>query len=176
VNSDIVLVDFGFAAQVQPGFHAVKQLETQCGTPAYASPELFKGEKYNFKSDIWSLGVVACILLSGVLPVQAASHEELMNKMQTQSSWRFEPPQAWQAVSETAKDFLQHVLEFDPDKRYDYDDILNHWWLSGDDIYDKILDRERLKVFNIKRKMGKAAMVQRAAHLFGNLAHIIHLD
>jgi serine/threonine-protein kinase ULK2 len=61
---DLKLADFGFAKKIPEG----KKEELSCGTPFYTAPEMIKGRPYDFKVDIWSLGVIAFFLLTGQYP------------------------------------------------------------------------------------------------------------
>jgi calcium-dependent protein kinase len=63
-DNEIKLIDFGLSKKSKDKFN---QLQTIAGTPYYMAPEVLEGE-YNFKCDIWSLGVLMYVLLSGYLP------------------------------------------------------------------------------------------------------------
>lgn len=64
-DSNIKIADFGFSNE----FSAGSKLDTFCGSPPYAAPELFQGKKYDGPEvDIWSLGVILYTLVSGCLP------------------------------------------------------------------------------------------------------------
>lgn len=64
-DSNIKIADFGFSNEFSVG----SKLDTFCGSPPYAAPELFQGKKYDGPEvDIWSLGVILYTLVSGSLP------------------------------------------------------------------------------------------------------------
>merc|ERR1712176_894624 len=107
----------------------------------------------NYKCDIWSLGVVAYILLSGSPHIPTKSQKELYEKLKSRRKIEFNPPELWEKVSDSAKDFLRHVLHFDPKKRYDYDQVLAHRWLSEDNVYNEALNIDSLKSFNSQRRL-----------------------
>jgi serine/threonine protein kinase len=60
------LIDFGFAKQMKNIYK--DRAWTVCGTPAYTAPEVLLGQGYNYKADIWSLGVLMCEILTGKTP------------------------------------------------------------------------------------------------------------
>ncbi|KFO56424.1 MAP/microtubule affinity-regulating kinase 3, partial [Corvus brachyrhynchos] len=64
-DANIKIADFGFSNEFSRG----SKLDTFCGSPPYAAPELFQGKKYDGPEvDIWSLGVILYTLVSGSLP------------------------------------------------------------------------------------------------------------
>jgi serine/threonine protein kinase len=69
-SGEIKLIDFGLSKQ-QRGNH---KLKTMLGTPYYMAPEIVLGKPYTSKVDMWSLGVLLYVFMSGYLPFQAASN------------------------------------------------------------------------------------------------------
>eukprot|EP00924_Labyrinthula_sp_SR-Ha-C_P004107 maker-scaffold_3-snap-gene-14.43-mRNA-1 protein AED:0.08 eAED:0.08 QI:0/0/0/0.66/0.5/0.33/3/0/556 len=139
-------------------------LQTQCGTPSHLAPEIIRGKKYNFKCDIWSLGILIFTLLScGQHPFPAKDLQTLY-RMVLKGKFTFYPQSIWDQVSEEAKDFLGHVLVVNPKNRFSYDEMLSHPWLSKRERFDLSvnpyrmsqlpkLDSKRFKEYNLRRKV-----------------------
>ena len=62
----VKLIDFGFAKQLSN--IAKDRAFTVCGTPGYTSPEVMLGQCYNYKADIWSIGILICEMIGGFIP------------------------------------------------------------------------------------------------------------
>lgn len=116
-NLNVKLADFGMAALELNG----KLLETSCGSPHYAAPEIVSGLKYHgAASDIWSCGVILFALLTGRLPFDDENIRNLLLKVQ---AGNFEMPND---ISYEAQDLIAKMLTPDPLKRIDTEKILNH--------------------------------------------------
>ncbi|KAJ3359608.1 Serine/threonine-protein kinase brsk1 [Allomyces javanicus] len=117
----IKVADFGMASLQQIG----KQLETSCGSPHYASPEIIKGVKYDgAKSDIWSCGVILYALLAGNLPFDDDNIRRLLSKVKAGKFYM--PPH----ISPAAQDLIQKMLVINPDHRMTMDQIKRHPWFK----------------------------------------------
>jgi serine/threonine protein kinase len=104
----IKIADWGMAAFAPPTL----QLETSCGSPHYASPEIVNGEKYRGNAtDIWSCGVILYALLTGRLPFDAKDVRTLLFKVK---SGKYQMP-TW--IDPLAKDLLSRMLIVDVNKR-----------------------------------------------------------
>ncbi|KDQ07769.1 hypothetical protein BOTBODRAFT_119569, partial [Botryobasidium botryosum FD-172 SS1] len=114
-NRNIKIADFGMAA------YGAGMLETSCGSPHYASPEIVAGKLYyGPASDIWSCGVVLFALLTGRLPFD---NENLRVLLQRVRAGRYEIPTH---VPESAKDLIRKMLVVNPKERISMTDIIAH--------------------------------------------------
>jgi serine/threonine protein kinase len=73
----IKLTDFGFATFFDPS----RKMDIIVGTPIYMAPELVEGDEYDCRVDIWSLGVIAYILLSGSPPYDGKDNDEIRDEI-----------------------------------------------------------------------------------------------
>ncbi|GJQ11503.1 hypothetical protein GpartN1_g3294.t1 [Galdieria partita] len=121
-NNDIKIADFGMASLIPPG----SLLETSCGSPHYASPEIVMGDMYNgFKSDVWSCGVILYALLIGRLPFDDDNIQRLLNKVRT---GLYHMPSE---VPDECQSLLRAMLTVEPEKRITVEAIKRHpWFLS----------------------------------------------
>jgi calcium/calmodulin-dependent protein kinase I len=155
-DSFIKLADFGFAARV----HQPKSLTKQCGTPFFVAPEILIRRPYDQQSDMWSVGCIVFLLLSGNLPFLGRSQKELFRKI---ISGRYDfKEEIWNEISDDAKDLVGKLLVLDPDIRLTAKKALLHPWLkvSTDRLSKTNLQNtsQKLKVFNAKMKL-RSAMI-----------------
>ncbi|KAG5356765.1 Serine/threonine-protein kinase HSL1 [Yarrowia sp. E02] len=115
-NRNIKIADFGMAA-----LETDRMLETSCGSPHYASPEIVAGKTYHgAPSDIWSCGIILFALLTGHLPFDDDNIRRLLLKVQT---GKFNMPSE---LSPYAKDLIWRMLRTDPTTRITMDEIFQH--------------------------------------------------
>ncbi|CAJ1418790.1 unnamed protein product [Effrenium voratum] len=123
------LIDFGlskFYGRPTDRFDAV--MRTCCGTLGYCAPEVF-AEAYNSQCDMWSLGVLVYLLLSGEMPFFDKNEEILVAKTR-RGEYQMKPT-LWMGVSLEAADFTQALLRVDPEKRMTANEALQHPWLQA---------------------------------------------
>lgn len=123
----VKLTDFGFAKQTKG-----KTLQTACYTPYYVAPEVFDSRKYDKACDIWSLGVIMFILLSGNPPFYSYHGHSMSPGMKRRiktGRYQFEG-NVWRNISVEAKDLIKGMLQTDPDKRLTIDEIMKNKWIS----------------------------------------------
>lgn len=120
-KSAIKLLDFGLSKKAN-------QAKTATGTPFYMAPEIVMGHSYDWHCDIWSLGVLLYILLSGYMPFPAKSRTELFDKI-TDGKYNFDHKEFYK-VSPEAKDLITQMLKLSASKRPSAAKILEHPWFS----------------------------------------------
>merc|ERR1719321_1458133 len=94
---------------------------------AYIAPEVLD-KSYTSQCDLWSMGVVVFVLLSGYFPFQAGDQRELLNLIRKGNYTMYE--QEWAPVSIQARHFVQNLLVFAPDKRMTAAEALRHPWIA----------------------------------------------
>ncbi|WWC85951.1 uncharacterized protein L201_000821 [Kwoniella dendrophila CBS 6074] len=116
-DKNIKVADFGMAAWEA----GERMLETSCGSPHYASPEIVAGKAYHgSSSDIWSCGIILFALLTGRLPFDDDNIRSLLQKVKIGI---FEMPDE---IKDPARNLLSRMLEKDPEKRITMPEILKH--------------------------------------------------
>jgi serine/threonine protein kinase len=150
------LADFGFAARV----HEPKSLTKQCGTPFFVAPEILLRKSYDQKADMWSVGCIIYLLLSGNLPFMGKSQKELFRKI-VLGKFEFNDD-SWTDITDDGRDIVCKLLVTDPDKRISSVACLQHPWLKQDSrrlMLRKLPGTsQRLKTFNARMKL-RSAMI-----------------
>eukprot|EP00826_Nyctotherus_ovalis_P042928 TRINITY_DN4486_c0_g2_i2.p2 TRINITY_DN4486_c0_g2~~TRINITY_DN4486_c0_g2_i2.p2 ORF type:complete len:268 (+),score=93.12 TRINITY_DN4486_c0_g2_i2:1576-2379(+) len=123
---EVKIIDFGLAKFTGP----TEKCYESCGTLHYAAPELVDAKPYDKTADIWSLGVIAYLLVSGMLPFQNFDDKKLM--LQIVHEEVAYPGFCWKKASPEALDFVKRILVKCPEKRMSLKEILEHPWLTQD--------------------------------------------
>ncbi|EGC33274.1 hypothetical protein DICPUDRAFT_154713 [Dictyostelium purpureum] len=125
-EGNIKISDFGLSNNIQPG----KLLESFCGSPLYAAPEILKAEKYlGPPVDIWSLGVIMYAVLCGNLPWEGESQAEISYNS---VHGNYEDPTH---LTQEAVSILRRMIVPDPKKRATIQELKKHKWTNMD--YDE---------------------------------------
>merc|ERR1712000_662457 len=131
------------------------------GTTDYMAPEMLESLRYGFGVDVWSLGVLLYIMLSGYPPFYGATENEKVEKILTA---KFDFNHAvWDDVSDSAKNFICRCLCLQPKQRWTVQQLKKHPWLTGKSREGKVLkplpSRRKLKEFNDEVKKSKRTLV-----------------
>ncbi|KAM9165765.1 myosin light chain kinase family member 4 isoform 2-T2 [Pangshura tecta] len=125
----IKIIDFGLARRYKPR----EKLKVNFGTPEFLAPEVVNYDFVSFPTDMWSVGVIAYMLLSGLSPFLGDDDNETLNNILA-CSWDFENEE-FQDVSEEAKDFLSKLLIKEKSWRMSATSALKHPWLSDHKLH-----------------------------------------
>ena len=123
--ADIRLLDFGLSKIVRQG----EKCTEPYGTLSYVSPEVLQDIPYDERCDLWSIGVITYLLLSGVLPFDDENNiKEIARKTVYEKTPFY--PSLFQNVSKEAIDFVDKLLQKDPDKRMKMTELFEHPWMK----------------------------------------------
>ena len=147
-NLILSLIDFGLSIQ----YYDNQLLNTPCGSPCYAAPEMIMGKKYNgLFADLWSCGIVLYAMVCGYLPFEDKDNEKLYRKI---INGKLNFPDR---ISFKCKDLIKKILCVNVKKRLNVLDIKNHPFLEfGKNFYQKefknfLLFGNHLKISNINK-------------------------
>ncbi|XP_041642348.1 serine/threonine-protein kinase MARK1-like [Cheilinus undulatus] len=120
-DMNIKIADFGFSNEFTPG----SKLDTFCGSPPYAAPELFQGKKYDGPEvDVWSLGVILYTLVSGSLPFDGQNLKELRERV-LRGKYRIPF-----YMSTDCENLLKKLLVLNPGKRGSLQQVMKDRWMN----------------------------------------------
>lgn len=117
-NGTVKFIDFGLACQIK------KSTKELAGTPYYIAPEVIV-ENYNKECDIWSLGVVLYLMMSGKLPFVANNQRDLFRRIREKN---FDMPKEF---SPDLQDLIRKMLTKDPAQRITAVQAMEHHWFQN---------------------------------------------
>lgn len=138
--NNIRLIDFGLSNQFSKSSPI---LNTSCGSPAYAAPEMIQGKPYTKSVDIWSAGIILYAMVAGRLPFDDSNDQVLLQKI-VYTDQVFPPN-----MSRSLIDLLKRLLSKDPKNRLSITQISNHPWLSNSQYVSIIDNRFYFSYMNI---------------------------
>ncbi|KAF4081344.1 hypothetical protein AMELA_G00160230 [Ameiurus melas] len=138
----IKIIDFGLAHKIEDGV----EFKNIFGTPEFVAPEIVNYEPLGLPADMWSIGVITYILLSGASPFLGESKQETMANISA-VSYEFDE-EFFSSTSELAKSFIRQLLTKDTRKRLTIESALNHPWIKPKDSRQALV--RRLSVVNIE--------------------------
>ncbi|UYV84307.1 SPEG [Cordylochernes scorpioides] len=124
-GDDIKVGDFGLAAKLKDGVDFVQEF----GQPEYVAPELASQRPASLASDIWSVGMISYVLLSGVSPFLGDNDRETLTRLQQAERVDY-PEELFRDISNEGKDFLGKLLVIEPNGRLKVEEALQHPWLK----------------------------------------------
>ncbi|XP_071822241.1 myosin light chain kinase, smooth muscle-like [Apostichopus japonicus] len=154
-SNKIKIIDFGLAQKMTPG------LQVSCGTPEFLAPEVVSYDEVSKTTDMWSVGVICYVLLSGLSPFMGDHDGETMTNI-LKVEYDFDD-ECFDEISDLAKDFIEKLLQEDQEDRMTADDCLEHDWLKKELKTSIALKKGNLRKYVIKRRWQKAINAVRAA-------------
>ncbi|KAL3580554.1 hypothetical protein D5086_018389 [Populus alba] len=153
-NSQLKVIDFGLSDFARPD----ERLDDIVGSICYVAPEVLH-RSYSIEADVWSIGVIAYILLCGSRPFWAQTETGLFLEILKADPSFDEAP--WLALSLEAKDFVKRLLNKDPRKRITAAQALSHPWIrdfNGVKVPLDILIFKHMKAYMRSSSLRKAAL------------------
>lgn len=165
-DSEMVLIDFGCAKEVVDG----QEYKDLVGTPYYLAPESAAGHKYTRTgrvlkaSDVWSIGVIAYVLMTGRPPFNGRSNNEIFSAI-IKKKIKFP---TGVKLSKPFIEFVKKMLKKSPKQRISLDDALAHPWVTGQEASNEEISGDVIKVlrqFAQQTKLKKAITKTLAQHM-----------
>ncbi|XP_045143443.1 myosin light chain kinase, smooth muscle isoform X2 [Echinops telfairi] len=171
-GTSIKLIDFGLARRLENA----GSLKVLFGTPEFVAPEVINYEPIGYATDMWSIGVICYILVSGLSPFMGDNDNETLANV-TSATWDFDD-EAFDEISDDAKDFISSLLKKDMKTRLDCTQCLQHPWLMKDTktMEAKKLSKDRMKKYMARRKWQKTGNAVRAIGRLSSMAMISGLS
>ncbi|XP_065059552.1 calcium/calmodulin-dependent protein kinase type IV-like isoform X1 [Rhopilema esculentum] len=145
-SKTIKLIDFGLAKMIEPG----KKIREMMGTPEFAAPEVIHYDIVGFYTDMWALGVVTYILLSGASPFLGDDDQETYKNISS-CEYQFDD-EYFDEITKNAKDFIEKLLVKNPKDRNTVQDSLNHPWIALEKDENSVIDTQKMRAFVARRR------------------------
>ena len=133
-NSDIKIIDFGLA---KSSSSSTGTFSTVVGSALYLAPEMLDGS-YTYECDIWSTGIILYILLSGLVPFNGDSTDEIFSKIK-KGKLKLNGDE-WNKVTEPAKNLVSKLLDPNSKTRYTATQAIDNAWFKVVNQYSKEID------------------------------------
>ncbi|XP_016124608.1 myosin light chain kinase, smooth muscle isoform X3 [Sinocyclocheilus grahami] len=151
----VKIIDFGLASKLDPN----TPVKVMHGTPEFVAPEVINYEPICLATDMWSIGVICYILLSGESPFQGESDSETLTLV-TAVQWEFDE-ESFEDITDLAKDFISSLLSKDVRRRMSCEEAMAHSWLvytcvdNSSSSSTKTLSKDKMKRFLTRQKWKK---------------------
>ncbi|CAI0557014.1 unnamed protein product [Linum tenue] len=152
-TSELKVIDFGLSDYVRPD----ERLNDIVGSAYYVAPEVLH-RSYSTEADVWSIGVIAYILLCGSRPFWARTESGIFRSV-LKADPNFDEA-SWASISPEAKDFVKRLLNKDPRRRMTATQALSHPWLRNYNDVKLLLD---ISVLKLMRAYVRSSSLRKAA-------------
>ncbi|KAE8574245.1 hypothetical protein XENTR_v10003344 [Xenopus tropicalis] len=159
----VKIIDFGLARRFKPQ----NKLKVSFGTSEFLSPEVINFDFVSFPTDMWSVGVITYMMVSGLSPFLGDNETETLNNVLSGETGFDEEP--FESVSYEAKDFISNLLVKEKNGRMSAAQCLRHPWLNNLDKKAKLCHRLlksqiELRKYMMRRRWKKNVFAVTAAH------------
>jgi Ca2+-binding EF-hand superfamily protein len=124
-DSDIRILDFGLSKILGP----YEKCDEPYGTLTYCAPEIIVDEPYSKAVDLWSLGIMTYLMVSGKLPFNAEDENEIARQVVYEEP-DYTRNNIWKEISPECQDFVKRLLQKDQNKRMTIKEALEHKWIK----------------------------------------------
>ena len=137
-TGELKITDFGFARYFQEDI----MIQTICGSPLYMAPEIIKNEKYDFRSDLWSVGIILYEMVVGKTPFNCKNIYELVRCIENKNIVIDNKYN----LSINCKNLIHGLLKKNPNERLNWDEFFTHNLLKNTNIFEenKLLEFDSL--------------------------------
>mmetsp|Transcript_27553 Transcript_27553/g.58872 ORF Transcript_27553/g.58872 Transcript_27553/m.58872 type:complete len:411 (+) Transcript_27553:87-1319(+) len=165
-DSPIKIIDFGLSRKHYGSF-GEPLMSTIVGTPYYIAPDVLRKKGYDKSCDLWSVGVIAYILLSGYPPFNGNDNSEVYEAIRR---CRYQFPSAdWSGMSRESRDFIRRLLQKDPRKRMTVEQAMNHPWMVKHANTDEVMIEDEHQDRSSEEAVVKGLRIPRKGAMFYGL-------
>ncbi|XP_022795945.1 calcium/calmodulin-dependent protein kinase type IV-like isoform X2 [Stylophora pistillata] len=149
-SNDIKLVDFGLARSLD----SEEEVKSSFGTPDFVAPEVIRMKPVSTASDLWSLGVVTYVLLSGLMPFSGDDDHQTLVKV-AKADWDFDD-ECFDDLSHDAMEFIEGLLVKEPSERLTIEECFQHSWIKDTHDTGTKINTQNHKAFMAQRRWKKS--------------------
>uniref|UniRef100_H2XU56 Protein kinase domain-containing protein n=1 Tax=Ciona intestinalis TaxID=7719 RepID=H2XU56_CIOIN len=165
-NSTLKLINFGSAHRMNED----SVIYWNRGTPEFVAPEVVTSCQVTTGTDMWSVGVVTYLALTGVSPFAGETDQMTLFRIRDfDEKLNFKH---FHQISESGKDFVSMLIVMSQSSRLSADDVINHEWMASS--VEKKLETERLKYFQSRRKWQRSLLTGKSTLTIRSMTSLLH--